>query len=234
MENMKKELDSVGEELKVVKKENQQLKERIVKLEKNEKQVRSDLEEKVKASVKVHCESETYVDKLKKNLNVEPGQVVQCVAQMQDRKQNLIFRGIKELADDNPEKRKEHDQREVEKVANFAGLPDMFKQSVITTRRLGKKEEGKDYRPLLVRLASQDLREEALRSNRNLREHNKKNKDSQSETETRYRIDPDMTKEQMAALNKLWDEARDKSKNGKRYFVIGKENPVLRWREEEG
>lgn len=230
VDNMKKELGDMGQELKAVKKENQHLQERIVKLEKSEKQARVDMEENVKASVKVHCESESYVDKLKKNLSVAPGQVVQCVAQMQDRKQNLIFRGIKELAEEDPEKRKVHDGEEVQKVANLAGLPDSFGRSIITTRRLGKKEEGKDYRPLLVRLASQDLREEALRSNRKLRECNETSKGT--ETETRFRIDPDMTKEQMATLNKLWDEARDKSKNGRRFYVIGKENPVLRWKEE--
>jgi hypothetical protein len=51
--------------------------------------------------------------------------------------------------------------------------------------------------------------------------------------ETRHRIDPDQTREQITRLDKLWTEAREKtaSKNGVKFYVIGKENPVLRSRE---
>ena len=48
---------------------------------------------------------------------------------------------------------------------------------------------------------------------------------------TRYRIDPDLTKEQMAQIERKYEEARirtKQTKNGSRYVVIGKENPVLR------
>jgi hypothetical protein len=48
---------------------------------------------------------------------------------------------------------------------------------------------------------------------------------------TRHRIDSDMTKEQMARLVKMWTEAREKSKNGVKFYVVGKENPILRSRE---
>jgi hypothetical protein len=43
-----------------------------------------------------------------------------------------------------------------------------------------------------------------------------------------------LTKDQMARLDMLWTEAREKtteSKNRVKYYVLGKESPILRSRE---
>ena len=70
-----------------------------------------------------------------------------------------------------------------------------------------------------------------MRRNKILREANRK-----EGSDTRHRIDPDLTREQKARLDELWEEARQKtaaSKNGTTYFVIGKERPELRSKKTE-
>ncbi len=47
---------------------------------------------------------------------------------------------------------------------------------------------------------------------------------------TRYRVDPDLTKEQRAKLEALWEEAHQKTTPEVRFYVVGQENPVLRSR----
>ena len=147
------------------------------------------------------------------------------MAEIQDRSLNLIFRGIKELQSEDVEERKRSDTQGVVVVAQCAGIDrDVFQKAMVAVRRLGKREEGKQYRPLLVRLTSQELREQLLRRNKSLRKVNEKEG-------SRYRIDPDLTQEQKAKLDDLWETARKKTaeaKNGVKYFVIGKENPRLR------
>ena len=53
---------------------------------------------------------------------------------------------------------------------------------------------------------------------------------------SRFRIDPDLTKQQQEKLDEMWNEARKRTeaKNGVRYFVIGMENPELRSQKVEG
>ena len=122
------------------------------------------------------------------------------------------------------EERKQHDEERLSEVAVVAGVSkEEFRRCLVRVRRLGKREEGKTYRPVLVRLSSQDVRERLLRGNRQLRDANRENN-------TRHRIDPDLTKEQMLKLDEMWNLARKKSesKNGLRFFVVGKENPEIR------
>ena len=112
---------------------------------------------------------------------------------MQDRRLNLIFRGVKETEGDD-------DTRKVLSIVETAGVAiEKFRESLVAMRRLGKKEEGKLYRPILVRLTSQELREQLLRKNRLLREENERREEG-----TRHRIDPDLTRDQMAKLDKLF------------------------------
>ena len=114
----------------------------------------------------------------------------------------------------------------------MTGLPDGLGLAVRSTRRLGKRfdEEGKvrKYRPILVHLAFQSYQEWAVNSNKELWEMNKKNK--MMGNATYYRIDPDLTVEQMEHWKNMKEEAKLKSSNEKVFFVVGKTNPVLRWK----
>lgn len=231
--DMKNILDVVAElrcDLEKVREENEGLKCRVEKLEKQLSSSNKKVQEVVKTTLEK--EKESYANKLKENLNLTSGARVstRTVSDLQDRRLNLVFRGIKELNSESIQDRRHHDEGEILKVVRMGGMPEStFKQTMVTVRRLGKKEVGKDYRPLLVRLTSQDIRERALFLNKQLKEINMENR-SQGNT-TRYRIDPDLSKEQMDNLEKMWETAKMKtkeSKNGMRYFVIGKENPVLR------
>ena len=200
----------------------------VQRLQEENKELREKLSDTVAKEVKK--ETASYAATLKKNSNVIPGEVIQRhVSDLQERRLNLVLRGIKESEADEAEGRKRHDREAALQVAVAAGLDhDEFARSLTVTRRLGKKEDGKNFRPLLVRLESQELRDRALKGNRQLREENNKRG-------SRFRIDPDLTKEQMAHLNSMYEEARAKSKNGVKYYVVGKENPVLRYRRvEEG
>ena len=180
-------------------------------------------EQEVKESVRLQTES--FAEKLKKNLTTKPGEVIlKRVADMQDRQLNVVFRGLEELTSQEAEERKQHDMERLCSVAVEAGVQEKeFRDSVVRVRRLGKREEGKTHSPLLVRLSSQDLRERLLQGNRFLKQANK-------DKNTRNRIDPDLTKEQLERLDKMWSEAREKNetKNGYHYYVVGKENPRMR------
>ena len=79
------------------------------------------------------------------------------------------------------------------------------------------------YRPLLVKMRSQDLRDDDLRRNRHslLKDHN-------LFYNTQFHIDPDLTREQKENLEQMYKTARLLSKNGKKYYVIRKENPTMR------
>lgn len=203
--------------------ENKDLKKKIASLERDLSEKSGMVKQEVKRVVEDTVKSESFADKLKKGLRVEPGKVVEQVAELQDRRYNLIFRGALESDKEDLEERKAHDEKQIKVIAEKAGLPKSFLNSVVSIRRIGKRADGVSYRPLLIRLTSQDQREKALRSNLELRDFN------QSKG-TRYRIEPDLTREQRERLTNLWEEANKKSKNGKKFFVIGKENPVLRWR----
>lgn len=232
------EVDSLKEELQDLKEIVKGLTARVSVLESEKENLKHELKKvqdarnvNVKKFVEEAVQKDSYVEKLKQNLTTKPGQVVKCVADLQDRRFNLVFRGIEESNKTDSEEKKAHDEVQVKKVADKAGLPKKFAQSILSIRRLGRKEEGKNHRPILVRLSSQDLREQALRCNKDLREYNKAN--SEKGSATRYKIDPDLTKEQLDILDKMWKEAKSKSKNGKRFFVVGKEQPILKYVQEE-
>lgn len=137
----------------VLESENVLLKQELNKLKNDKVGVKADMRKIVQEAV----HEESYVEKLKKGITTNPGQVVQCVSELQDRRFNLVFRGIEESSKNEAEERKAHDDTQIKKVADKAGLPKKFAQSILSARRLGRKEEGKNHRPLLVRLSSQDL-----------------------------------------------------------------------------
>jgi hypothetical protein len=185
------------------------------------------LEERLEKTVKeeIRKEGDSYAEKLKRNLVTTSGEVImKGVTDLQERKYNVVFRGIKESGSTDGLERKENDMQEIASMVHSVDQTVDIRGAVVAARRLGKKEEGKDFRPLLVKVKSQDLREALIRMNGRLKEVNR-------QKGTRHRIDPDMTKEQMARLDNMWTEAREKSKNGVKFYVVGKENPILRSRE---
>ena len=136
----------------------------------------------------------------------------------------MVFRDIEESDKEGEEEKKKHDAERMCEVAEKAGVDNaIFRESITRVRRLGKEEEGKKFRPLLVRLSSSDVREKLLKGNRALKEVNKRE-------ESRFRIDPDLTRKQQEKLDEMWNEARKKTeaKNGIKFFVIGMENPEMR------
>ncbi len=111
-------------------------------------------------------------------------------------------------------------------VARAAGLePEEIAKQIVQHHRIGKKVEGTSYRPILIKVRTQDFRKDVLRGQRHiaLKNHNK-------EEGTRFRLDPDLSKEQKMKLEEMYEEARTKSKNRVKYFVIGKESPVMKSR----
>ena len=202
-----------------------QVRKKVKTLEEEEKSDHERLKETVRK------ETASFAEKLKENLPTKPGKVVTLkeVTDINERRMNVVFRGIQEPSGEDNEQKHHQDFESLCEVAVRAGVDgDLFRKTVVRVRRLGRQEEGKNFRPLLVRLIAPDVRELLLRGNRALKEANK-------EDNTRYRIDPDLTREQQQKLNDLWDEARKKneSKNGVKYFVIGRENPELRSRKVE-
>ena len=173
----------------------------------------------------------TYAEKLKCGLaEAQPKSTTQEVLRevavmqvvMQEKKLNVIFRGVDESDSDLAATRKEFDKQVVLNITSAIGVEeDVMEAAMVTTRRIGKHQEGRN-RPLLVRLNNQELREKLCRKHRELKELNVKNKG------TMYKIDPDLTREQLANLDAKWDEARKLSKNGVTWYVSGKEHPVLK------
>ena len=222
---MLQRLTKLEEELQEEKSLRKELERKVKHLEAKviEEKGQMEMEEKVKETVRK--ETATFAEKLKANSPMQPGKVIlKEVTERQDRGRNVVFRGIRESDKEGEEDRKNHDMEKLSEVAFKAGMdPEVVRKSITRVRRLGKKEEGKKFRPLLVRLSSSDVRERLLRGNRSLKEVNRKEA-------TRLRIDPDLTKQQQDKLNEMWDEARKKTdaKNGVRYFVIGMENPEMR------
>ncbi len=231
------EVTKILRRLDNLEKENKELKSRVAELERKQDQNEEKITNKMMDTLKK--EGDSYVDKLKKNLDMPPGKVVMVkqMADMQDRQLNLIFRGIREHDGENVQDKKAHDWNQVVHVASLAGLDNQtFKDAIVFTRRLGKRDEQHKFRPVLVRLSSQEIRQKALTCNRQLRLVNSQNQDKDGELKTRYRIDADLTREQKDHLDKMWEEARAKTneaKNGVRYFVIGQENPVMRFQKVE-
>lgn len=227
------ELTKILRRLDTLEKENKELRKRVSELE--EKQSQGDEKITNKMMDVLKKEGDSYVDKLKKNLDIPPGKVitVKQMADMQDRQLNLVFRGIREYDGEDVLERKTHDRDQVLKVATLAGLDSRaFEDAMVFTRRLGKRGEEHKFRPMLVRLSSSEMRQKALTCNRKLRLVNAENKERGETSQTRFRIDADLTKEQKDNLDQMWELARAKtneSKNGVRYFVLGQENPVLRF-----
>jgi hypothetical protein len=151
---------------------------------------------------------------------------MQGVTDLQERKYNVVFRGIKENGSEDGLVRRENDMKEIASIVYSVDETVDIRAAVVASRRLGKKEDGKDFRPLLVKVSSQDLREALIRMNGKLKEVNRLK-------ETRHRIDPDLTRDQITRLDTLWTVAWEKtaSKNWVKFYVIGKENPILRSRE---
>jgi hypothetical protein len=116
----------------------------------------------------------------------------------------LILRNVTDNEESGSTDGLERKENDIKEIANMVHSVDQtmdIRGAVVAARRLGKKEEGKDFRPLLVKVKSQDLREALIRMNGRLKEVNRQKR-------TRHRIDPDMTKEQMACLDKMRTEAQ--------------------------
>ncbi len=231
------EMTKILRRLDMLEKENKELRNRIVELEKKHVQCEDKIATKMMDALKK--EGDLYVDKLKKNLSGQPGKVitVKQFADMQDRQSNLIFRGIREHDGEDTQDKRTYDKNQVLNVVALAGIDrQAFEDNLVFTRRLGRKEDQHKFRPILVRLSSQDLRQKALTCNKRLRSLNARNQERGEEFRTRYRIDADLTKEQKDNLDKMWEAAREKTseaKNGVRYYVVGQENPVMRFQKIE-
>ncbi len=222
---LQKENKQIKEQCRLLKADNNDLKTKVKEME--ERQNKADM--RVDSAMKeVHKSHESFADKLKKNLGNPGGQVVaREFANLQDRRFNIIIRGVQESQADEGLDRKEHDRCQAVKVATEAGMDrHLFEGSVVTVRRLGKRNEEHSYRPMLVKLSSQDIREQTLLAGRS-----RKIRDYNSMASTRYRIDPDLSKEQMEDLKRMREEAANKSGNGVKFYVVGRENPVMRSRQ---
>ena len=227
MKEMQEKINTLHEELAVERQARAEIEARL-EIAEEKLSLKGAGGEEMKEAIREEAKREavSYAAKLKKNLQTEPGKVIlKTVANLQERKLNVVFRGVEELRSEAAEDRKEHDLRMICAITGEAGVEEEeMKKCLVMTRRLGKKEEDKVHRPLLVKLTSQELRERLLKGNKHLRNTNKRNG-------TRYRIDPDLTKDQMARLDNLWETARSKtaeSKNGLKFYVVGMENPELR------
>ena len=121
------------------------------------------------------------------------------------------------------EQRKEHDKQQIAGMLHEELATDVG-NSMLMLRRLGKQEETKQFRPILVKLSSIELREKLLRMNKYLKERNQANN-------TKFRIDPDLTKQQQENLKAFYDKAnkmnKNESKNGVFHYVLGKESPRI-------
>ncbi len=167
------EITRILRRLDTLEKENKEMKGRILELEKRLSDSEQQITDKMMDTVRK--EGDSYVARLKKNLDILPGKVVTVkqVSDMQDRQMNLIFRGIREHDGESAQERKTHDKEQVLKVANLAGMDcRAFEGALVSTRRLGKWDKERKYRPVLVRLSSQEIRQKALTCNRQLRQVN--------------------------------------------------------------
>ena len=228
--DMEKRMVGVEKEKEELGKQLERLQGRVSELEKKQTGGGGDTE-KVEKMVKetVQRETTSFAEALKKDLKERPGKVavVEQVAEMQDRRYNVVFRGVEESEEEDSGERKKADIEAVIQIARRVGVEEaVMAEAISTARRLGRKEEGKNKRPMLIRLKSLELRDKLLARSKNLRTYNEENK-------TKFRIDPDLTKDQMKNLDNLWEEARRKSKNGMKFYVAGMENPVLRQSREE-
>ncbi len=161
--------------------------------------------------------------------------MTQQMSDMQDRGHNIIFRGIPECDSEDGVTRRDHDIRGVMRVMDLSSsfARKKFCEQVRFSRRLGSYEKIKQkldkdevpHRPLLVKLETNEQRDLCFRSwfRQKLKERNELNG-------TRYRVDPDLTKEQRDKLEAMWKEAHQKTMPEVRFYVVGQENPVLRSR----
>ena len=246
VKDVKVELDKLKEVVDELRRENITLKEKVAKLEEASKRSVAQAPNQVGPIKKVEEvekattleENATYAGKAKKNLEVGAGKsIFKEVAEQKARQYNVVVRGVKQSTEEEGEYRQCEDREAA--AAVFATIKagrrgwdekmdaDMhckMKKAIVAVRRLGPPEEGKDYRPLLVTLASADLRQELLRGGELLQMIN-------SRRNTRFKIHPDLTKEQAARVEQMYQDARRKTeeaKDGSRFVVIGRENPVLR------
>lgn len=229
LQALKDEVKRMKDAMREMVQEHDQLVSRIEELEKNQASTKAQIEIESKATKS----NSTYLDKLKKGLTKPAGAVtVTEVTNLNDRRMNLVLKGIEEPEISDFEDRKEEERRRILDVIETVKIDKKeFEDSIKIFHRLGKRE-GKDgkmtkFRPILVKLNSTAIRERTLANAKLLRSFNEENS-------TRLRIDPDLSPAQTANLDNLWMQAREKSvqeaKNGKRYYVIGKEDPQLKYR----
>lgn len=236
LEMILKRLNQLEEDNKRLAAENTEFRKRLNTIENRDWASEKRMTETIKNAVQEQKES--YVEMLKKNIQTEPRKVIMKeVSDIQERRLNMVFRGIKENSTTDTEEEKKYDREQVLKVVALAGLDEAeFGRKIISWRRLGKRNHDQGnpnrWRPILVKTASTEMREKAIRSNAKLRTYNQRNGDT--EGATRFRIDADLTKTQKENLDLMWEEARRKNKeeakNGVRYFIIGQENPQMRYR----
>jgi hypothetical protein len=95
---------------------------------------------------------------------------------LQDRRFNVVFIGLKETGSAEGLERKENNMEEISNMVHLVDQTVDIRGAVLTARRLGRKEDGKYFRPLLVKVKSQDLREALIRMNGRLSKKTKGNK----------------------------------------------------------
>jgi hypothetical protein len=211
----KAEMEDILKQLAVVKQEN-------VDLRRENQVLKKELEDNKNIT-------KSYGAMAAKNVsNMQKGNVTyKEVEERSDRRLNIIVRGIRESAKGDGLERKEDDRKLAISVCVSTGAVEHneMSESILEIRRLGKYDEEKLYRPLLVKIGRGDLREKLVRTGKKLRELNETNK-------TRYRIEADLTKEQTNSYQAMWKEADAQSGNGKKFYVTGpRENPILRSRD---
>lgn len=142
MEGLVERVGKLEEEFALLKNENVELKQRVKELMQALEESRDTFKRDITATIKdtLSREGDSYVDKLKKNLNLPVGPIITIkdVTEIQDRRLNLVFRGVKELESSDLNAQRTHDQNEVLRIAEIAGLErSQVEKSLLSTRRLG-------------------------------------------------------------------------------------------------
>ena len=168
-------------------------------------------------------------DRLEEEKRSQGGMTLKEVSDINNRKFNFLLRGVEEPEIENFQERKQAKLDKIVEIVTSAGLDEgELLDAVKLHHRLGRreKEDGSinRFRPIMVKLTSTYARDRVIAVAGNLRQKNGQ----------RYRIAPDLSPAQLANLNNQWDMVRQKNveeaKKGKRYYVVGREDPRIRFR----
>lgn len=234
-----KMLKEMQEDKKILAKElsqGKELKQEVCELKSKVEKLENELKNKSGGKILETTKKEihSYVEAVKKNLSKEKPETKKVsmdlcgeMSEQEHRRLNLVLRGVKESDKEEGDERKKDD---MEAAINLfvkmeVATDTQVRYEIKETYRLGRQEAGKRYRPLLIKLTTMDLKDEFLRSKHTMKDYNKVNN-------TRYRVDPDITKmqrERLSILKKDAEEKTKKEKNGEKWFVWGsKDNPKLK------